>query len=145
MVSLRTYLPVGISKPAAGQANLSQRIVLCKLRFLLRRHRLLQLRELPTRLRVKFLGVEWNKHVELNPFRSRVGSKPVSASCKDVECGVKTDGAALATIINVPHKVRDRDESSRGDFNSDGFPEVITLVGCQTRGKVQQVCKPRHF
>jgi len=40
------------------------------------------------------------------------------------DVGIKTDEAALATIVNVPHKVRDRDESSRSDFNSDGFPDV---------------------
>jgi len=49
--------------------------VLCELCFLLRCHRLFELSEIPMRLCVKFLGVEWNMHIEINPFRFRFRSE----------------------------------------------------------------------
>ena len=33
---------------------------------------------------IKFLGVEWNKHIELDPFRLRVGSEPATSAANDV-------------------------------------------------------------
>ena|SRR5271154_2010131 len=51
---------------------------LCELLFLLLRHRLYEFSEVPTRLCIEFLGVELNMHIEINPFRLRVGSEPAS-------------------------------------------------------------------
>ena len=68
-------------------SDVFQRFVLrklCDLRSLLRGHRLYELSEIPMHLCIKFLGVEWNKHIELDPFRFRVGSEPVSSATDDL-------------------------------------------------------------
>jgi hypothetical protein len=68
-------------------SDVFQRFVLrklCDLRFLLRGHRLYELSEIPMHLCIKFLGVEWNKYIELDPFRPRVGSEPATSAANDV-------------------------------------------------------------
>jgi len=55
------------------------------LRFLFRCHRLYELSEISMRLCIKFLGVEWNKHIELDPFRLRVGSESATSAANDVD------------------------------------------------------------
>jgi hypothetical protein len=59
--------------------------VLCELCFLLWCHRLFELSEIPTHLCVKFLGVEWNMYIEINPFRFRFRSE--AAANKVNFCG----------------------------------------------------------
>jgi len=59
--------------------------IFCKLLSLFRRHCLLQLSEIPMDLRFQFLGVKWNKHVELNPFVFRVWSDPAASASNVVD------------------------------------------------------------
>ena len=67
--------------------NIFQRFVsrqLYELRFLLGRHRGFELSEIPTRLGIKFFGIEWNKDIELDPFRFRVGAEAISSAGNDL-------------------------------------------------------------